>query len=495
MANTIAVGDREIPYSTATAIDFSATPPLGPFISTDGKTLPPLQADEIALNACAAEHLHAKVGDTVRIAFFEPESIDGQVREKTVSLRLAAIVRLSDAANDRALTPPVKGITDKLTMANWNPPFPFHADRVRPVDEQYWRQHGPTPKAFVSLETGRELWGSRFGQATSIRVGNRAEGGGWKAEGGKEEAKASNPQFPVSHRLPAVGPHPSPLPTNLRSVPGEGTGNAPLPEGEGTRNASQFVRHRLQDHLDPAAMGLVVQPVKAQALAASAGTTPFGVLFVSLSFFLIAAAMMLVAVLFRLGVEQRAAQIGIFMAVGMSHRKIRRMLLTEGLAVAGVGSMLGTPLGIGYAALMLLGLRTWWLGAVGTPFLQLHITLASLSIGCLSGLFAAMVAILGSVRRIGRATVRSLLAGQVVIPVGTDPAVQRGQSHFRRTKIGTVPRMKIGTVPLKAAAVARAVGDRADGCALGLVLGPADFRGSASGRVFGVGGPSRCWRC
>ena len=133
---------------------------------------------------------------------------------------------------------------------------------------------------------------------------------------------------------------------------------------------------------------------------------------------------------------------------------------------------------------MLLGLRTWWLGAVGTPFLQLHITLASLSIGCLSGLFAAMVAILGSVRRIGRATVRSLLAGQVVIPVGTDPAVQRGQSHLRRTKSGQSPRMKIGTVPLKARAVARAVGDRADGCALGLVLGPADFRGSASGRVF-----------
>ena len=184
------------------------------------------------MNAPAAEHLHAKVGDTVRIAFFEPESIDGQVREKTVSLRLAAIVRLSDAANDRASRLPSKGSPTSLRWPTGIRPFP--STRIEsPVDEQYWRQHGPTPKAFVSLETGRELWGSRFGQATSIRVGNRAEGGGWKAEGGKEEAKASNPQFPVSHRLPAVGPHPSPLPTNLRSVPGEGTGNAPLPEGEG----------------------------------------------------------------------------------------------------------------------------------------------------------------------------------------------------------------------------------------------------------------------
>ncbi len=30
------------------------------------------------------------VGDTVRLAYFEPESLDGQVREKTVALRLAA---------------------------------------------------------------------------------------------------------------------------------------------------------------------------------------------------------------------------------------------------------------------------------------------------------------------------------------------------------------------------------------------------------------------
>ncbi len=39
LANTLAGGDREIPYSTVTAIDFDSQPPLGPFVGQDGKPL------------------------------------------------------------------------------------------------------------------------------------------------------------------------------------------------------------------------------------------------------------------------------------------------------------------------------------------------------------------------------------------------------------------------------------------------------------------------
>ena len=121
-------------------------------------------------------------------------------------------------------------------------------------------------------------------------------------------------------------------------------------------------------------------------MAASEGATPFGVLFLCFSFFIIAAAVMLVALLFRLGIDRRAVQIGTLLAVGLSRRQVRRMLLGEGLAVAAVGSLLGVPAGIAYAALMLLGLQTWWLAAIATPFLRLHVTAASLAIGCASGM-------------------------------------------------------------------------------------------------------------
>ena len=65
LANTIACGEREVPYSTVTAIDFTEQPPLGPFLSTDGKPVPPLADGQIAINSWTAEQLDAKPGDTM----------------------------------------------------------------------------------------------------------------------------------------------------------------------------------------------------------------------------------------------------------------------------------------------------------------------------------------------------------------------------------------------------------------------------------------------
>ncbi|MEE9601892.1 MAG: FtsX-like permease family protein, partial [Thermoguttaceae bacterium] len=354
LANTIACGEKEhskeIPYSTITAIDFTKKPPLGPFLSTDGEPVGPLGDDQIALNAWAAEQLDAKVGDTIRVTYFDPASTHGRPDEQTVELRLAAVLQFEGAAADRNLTPRVPGITDELSMADWDPPFPFDPRRIRDDDEKYWDEFGPTPKAMVSLTTGRRLWGSRFGQTTSIRV-----------------------------------------------EPEEGMTVESLAK---------------QLDVDPAEMGFVLRPIKQQGLAAATGTTPFNVLFLSFSFFLIASAVMLVSLLFRLGIDRRAKQIGILVAVGIKHRQIVRLLAVEGLLVAAVGSLLGVAAGVGYAALMLAGLRTWWLGAVVTPFLHLYVTPVSLAVGWLSGLLVAFAAIRLSVRRVSRITPIRLLSGQ-----------------------------------------------------------------------------------
>jgi putative ABC transport system permease protein len=353
MPSMVPVGEgrRNIPYSTITAIDFTDQAPLGPFLSVDGNPLPPLKDDEIALNSWAADDLKAKPGNRISVTYFQAESAQGQTRETTKTFRLAAVVQLAGAAGDRALTPEVKGMTDESTMSDWDPPFPFDARRIRAQDEKYWNQHGPAPKAFVSLQTGRRLWGSRFGQTTSLRL-----------------------------RLPAG--------TTLEDF------------------EKQF------SAMDPAAFGLMFQPVKRQALAAAAGTTPFNVLFLAFSFFIIAAALILVLLLFRLGVEQRAREIGILTALGFKRGQVRRILLGEGFIIALVGGIFGLILGIGYAALMLFGLRTWWLAAIVTPFLRLYMTPLSLIIGLVSGILIAMAAIAFSVRGITRIEPRRLLAGQ-----------------------------------------------------------------------------------
>ena len=372
LANTIACRDRTIPYSTITAIDFTDRPLLGPFLDTEGKPISPLDENQIVLNAWAAEDLGCKPGDTIRVSYFEPESTHGALEERTAEFTLAAVTPLAGAAADRDLTPRVPGVTDQTTMADWDPPFPFDARRIRPKDEAYWIQHAATPKAFVSLAAGRKLWGSRFGRTTSLRVQGSGAGG--------------------------QGP------------------------GDKGRGATGLVDLTL----DPAELGFVLQPVKQQALAASVGTTSFSQLFLGFSLFIIAAAVMLVALLFRLGVDTRAVEIGVLLALGVDRRRIGRMLAVEGLIVAMLGSLVGTLLGVGYAALMLHGLRTWWLAAVVTPFLRLYVTPVSLAVGFATGLAVAVLVILFSVRRVGRLSTRRLMAGE------TDEASGRFVPRGRR---------------------------------------------------------------
>ena len=132
--------------------------------------MPKLGDGQIALNTWAAERLKARLGDSIRVTYFEPESTFGLLQEHSVDLQLAAIVKLEGAAADKNLTPTVRGLTDKATIEDWDLPFEIQRGRIKPDDDKYWTKYGATPKAFVSLATGRRLWASRFGQTTALRI-------------------------------------------------------------------------------------------------------------------------------------------------------------------------------------------------------------------------------------------------------------------------------------------------------------------------------------
>lgn len=352
LANEIRHGERSIPYSTITALELASEPPLGPFRADGGDEIVALEDDEILLNDWAADDLGAQPGDEIELTFFEPESTHGEVRERTATFRLRGIVPLDGPAGDADFTPELKGVTDEESIADWDPPFPFEAGRIRSADEEYWDTYRATPKAFISLSAGQALWGSRFGRLTLLRMNPPPE------------------ETPVEQ-----------LATRLE--------------------------------LDPEALGFDFQPVKRQGLQASAGTTPFNALFLGFSFFLIASALMLVVLLFRLGVENRAAEVGLLAAVGWSQRRIQGLLLGEGLIVAVAGAIVGVGVGVAYAWLMLAGLRTFWLAAVTTPFLQLHVTLASLLLGGLCGAAMSVVGQWWALRQMKGVAVRRLLDGQI----------------------------------------------------------------------------------
>ena len=60
------------------------------------------------------------------------------------------------------MAPTYPGITDSPTLDDWDPPFPVDLRRIRKVDERYREKYRTTPKAFVALQTGQQLWQTRY---------------------------------------------------------------------------------------------------------------------------------------------------------------------------------------------------------------------------------------------------------------------------------------------------------------------------------------------
>ena len=188
-------------------------------------------------------------------------------------------------------------------------------------------------------------------------------------------------------------------------------------------------QRRLLDKIRPEQVGLVFQPVKADGLAAATGSTDFSSLFIGFSLFLIVSAALLVGLLFRLGVEQRTSEVGILLAAGYPISTVRRRFMKEGGLIAGIGGVIGLGGGIVYAWLLMAGLRTWWLAAVGTPFLSLHISPLSLVLGYLIALVVVLFSIGWTVRQLGKVPIPALIVG------GAGAARLSSQSSAVRTRI------------------------------------------------------------
>jgi ABC-type lipoprotein release transport system permease subunit len=365
LANSITIGDRFVPYSIIAALPPPETPALGALSLTGGSPAPPLAEDEILLDAWAAERLAAVPGDPVSIDYYVLGPRD-ELSVESARFRLRGIVQMTGLAVDPTLTPDYPGMHDAEDIASWAPPFPIDLSLISDEDEEYWDLYRAAPKAFVSPKTGRRLWSSRFGDRTSLRLAPPAA-----------ETVSS-----FAERLSAE------LPERL--------GNA----------------------------GLAVRPVREDALRRARGATDFAGLFFGLSLFLIASAALLVGLLFRLGVEQRAREVGLRRAVGFAEKKVRRGFLAEGVLVSGLGSLVGLGGAVGYAWLMLTGLRTWWLPAIGTPVLFLHVTPLSLVVGFLGALGVVALTIWLALRRLRPVPTPVLLAGVVSPGFARRPAAR-----------------------------------------------------------------------
>jgi putative ABC transport system permease protein len=353
LANSIRANGREIPYSVVTAADIdngkiSSVPPTGSMATPSS-----IQAtdESIWLTDWSSRDLDAKIGDLVEIDYyFWLDS--GRLVTRTARFRFAGVI---SKGFDASFAPEIPGITEAQSIGAWDPPFPLDLGRIRHEDEDFWNRYKATPKAFITLSRGQELWKNRFGKLTAIR-------------------------FVVPNSL----------------------------DQNSVRN--QFATALLR-RLPPQQAGLVVTSIKEQGVAASQGSTDFGEYFAYFSSFLMLAAILLAILFFKLMVEQRVREIGILRAAGYPLRTLQRIFLLEGILLSVVGSIVGLIGSLGYGWLMIFGLRTWWSEAVGTHRLHFHASWNEVLIGSLAGAFFSVIAILWTLRGLRRNSLRSLLAG------------------------------------------------------------------------------------
>ncbi|HEX8183987.1 MAG TPA: FtsX-like permease family protein, partial [Blastocatellia bacterium] len=355
LANSIRAGEHEIPYSLVTAVDDEKLKALSHSNESPARgEASQTRLPSILLNEWAAGDLGAKPGDVVTLEYYLWRE-EGRLSTEIAQFQLAGIVPIEGAAADRDLVPDYPGITETESLSDWDPPFPIDLQRVRPRDEDYWHRYRTTPKAFIPLEAGQRLWQTRHGKLTSLRI---------------------------------------------------------LPSDAG--DLQSFLRSYEQDlraALDPLKSGLSVYPARDEGMESSRGATDFGEYFVYFSFFIVVSALLLTSLFFKLGIEQRLREIGILRSIGYPAGQVRSIFLREGLALATVGSLLGLTGAVGYAALMMLGLRTWWVGAVGTTQLSLHVSVTSLVLGGAGGIVVAVGCVAWTLRGLRRSSPRSLLAG------------------------------------------------------------------------------------
>jgi putative ABC transport system permease protein len=167
--------------------------------------------------------------------------------------------------------------------------------------------------------------------------------------------------------------------------------------------------------IDPIAAGLSARHVRRDAMAAAEGTTDFGEYFLYFSFFLVVSALLLAYLFFAVGLEQRTTEVGVLAAMGFTAAKIRRVFIREGAILAAIGAAIGAAAAVGYSAFILYGLRTWWVGAVGTTDLRLHIKPELLIAGVAGTLLVGLAALWLGVRAMSRRSARALLKGDAPV--------------------------------------------------------------------------------
>ncbi len=340
IANEFRIGTNAVPYSMIAGVSeglFENTP----------------TGDEMLITQWLKDDLGAKVGDKIEVDYYVL-GLNRQLEERPHTFTVTGIVP-TEEPGWRELMPNFPGIVDKDNLRDWNPGIDFDSSRIRDQDEEYWKQHRGTPKAFVALATAQKLWANRYGEATTVRY---------------TFAKGKRAQIESS----------------------------------------------LKEKLNPAQIGLVFRDVRTEAITGQSASD-FGGLFIGLSFFLVHRRAHFDGPPFRLR-RGTARATNRHAPRHWFHRQNRFAISSSPKASCSHSSARHSALGRGWRTLRsLVGLlNSEWGGAIGNGSIVYHAEPLTVLYGVLGGLFVALFTIWLTVRKLSRANAIALIQGEPAQP-------------------------------------------------------------------------------
>lgn len=322
LANSMRIGEKMTPYSFVTALPSS----VFPGISKNG----------IVINAWLADDLGAARGDSLTMTWYRPAP-GHHLDEESAIFIVSDIVANDTKYADPSFMPDFPGISGSASCSSWDAGVPISLDRIRKKDEDYWNTYRGTPKAFISYDTGKHLWGNNFGTASAIR---------FRGDIQPEE-----------------------------------------------------IEKLLSGSFDPSESGFTVADMRQKVEKSASGGVDFSSLFLSLGIFIIVSCVILLSLTVSMFFETRKPGIKTLYAVGFRNRSISRLLFFETLFITIGGTLPGVFLGYLVNTFIIKALNTVWAGAVQTNTLIPVFSFVPILTGFISSILISSLLVSFKIRR------------------------------------------------------------------------------------------------
>lgn len=310
--------------------------------------------DSILINQWLAADLGAKTGDTIEIRWYSPD-IANRMTIRSGQFIVSGIAGMGSRLSDPSLMPEFAGISGKESCSEWDAGVPVDLNLIREKDEDYWNTYKGTPKAFISYKKASELWGSNYGPVTSLR-------------------------FPAGI-------------------------------------SEEDIISKLTGSLDPEKTGFTVTDVSGESIRAAVKGTDFSTLFLSLGFFIILSAVILLVLVVSAFLETRKDHVRTLSSLGFTDSWIGRMLFTESVFVASAGAAAGIFAGIAFNKIIIQALNTVWHDTVQTDTIITAMGFWPLAVGFITTIITSLV-ILNLKRRRFLRDLRKPKTGSFRLPSG-----------------------------------------------------------------------------